>query len=173
MAFNSISLTSMQTKQYDFETQRKVGQEGEALLDQWLSPSYKVLDVSDNLKYQQSGIDRIVTRSDGSIITVEYKLDIAARRTGNLFFETVSNDKAKIPGWGWSSQADYWIFLIPQQEILVFNPGKLRALVWALQKTLKEKSVANKGYNTIGYPTPLIQAREVAFQTKTLYLEEL
>ncbi|MEM7795814.1 MAG: hypothetical protein AAF579_15345 [Cyanobacteria bacterium P01_C01_bin.118] len=163
----------MQTKQYDFETQRKVGQEGEALLDQWLSPSYKVLDVSDNLKYQQSGIDRIVMRSDGSVITVEYKFDIAARRTGNLFFETMSNDKAKIPGWGWSSQADYWIFLIPQQEILVFNPGKLRSLVWALQKTLKEKNVVNQGYNTVGYPIPLIQARKVAFQTKTLYLEEL
>ena len=163
----------MQTKQYDFETQRKVGKEGEALLDQWLYPVYKVLDVSDDLRYQQSGIDRIVTRSDGSSITVEYKLDLAARRTGNLFFETVSNDMAKIPGWGWSSQSDYLIFLFPLLEILVFIPGKLRALVWALQATLKKRSVANKGHNTIGYPIPLIQARKVAFQSKTLYLEKL
>ena len=94
-------------------------------------------------------------------------------RTGNIFFETVSNDKERIPGWGLSSQADYWIFLIPEQEILVFKPGRLRTLVWELQKSLKERSVPNKGYNTIGYPTPLIQARKVASQIKTLYLEKL
>ncbi len=163
----------MQTRQYDFDTQRKVGQEGETFLDQWLSPTYKVLDVSENLKYQQSGIDRVVTRPDGSVITIEYKFDMAAKRTGNLFFETVSNDKEFIPGWGWSSQADYWIFLIPEQEIIVFKPGKLRALVWELQKSLKERNVANKGYNTIGYPIALIQARKVAFQIKPLYLEKL
>jgi hypothetical protein len=163
----------MQAKQYDFDTQRNVGQEGESFLDRWLSPKYKVLDVSEDLKYQRSGVDRIVTRSDGSIITVEYKCDMAAKRTGNLFFETVSNDKERIPGWGWSSQADYWIFLIPEQEIIVFKPGKLRALVWELQKSLKERSVANRMYNTIGYPVPLVQARKVAFQVKTLYLEQL
>lgn len=61
----------MQTRQYDFDTQRKVGQEGETFLDQWLSSAYKVLDVSEDLKYQQSGIDRVVTRPDGSVIGVQ------------------------------------------------------------------------------------------------------
>lgn len=163
----------MQTKPYDFETQRKVGQEGETFLDQWLHPVYKVLDVSGEMKYQQAGIDRIVTRSDGSVITIEYKFDLVAKRTANLFFETISNDKEMIPGWGWSSQADYWIVLVPEQEILVFKPGKLRALVWELQKTLQKRSVPNRGYNTVGYPIPLTQARKVAFQIKTLYLESL
>ena len=92
MVFNSTSLISMQAKQYDFETQLKIGQEGETFLDQWLSPTYKVLNVSEDIKYQQSGIDRVVTRSDGSVITIEYKFDIAAKRTGNLFFETISNN---------------------------------------------------------------------------------
>jgi hypothetical protein len=100
MALNSTPLTSMQTRQYDFDNQRKVGQEGETFLDQWLSPTYRVLDVSEDLKYQQSGIDRVVTRLDGSVITIEYKFDMATKRTGNLFFETVSNDKELIPGWG-------------------------------------------------------------------------
>lgn len=163
----------MQAKQYDFETQRKLGQEGELFLDRWLSPAYKVLDVTGDLKYQQSGIDRLITRTDGTLITVEYKFDLAAKRTGNLFFETISNDSKKIPGWGWSSQADYWIFLIPDQEILVFKPGDLRALVWKLQKTLQERSIPNQGYKTIGYPVPISQARKVAFQIKTLYLEKL
>lgn len=173
MAFSSISPTFMQARQYDFDTQHRIGQQGEIFLDQWISSTYKVLDVSEDWKYRQSGIDRVVTRPDGSIITVEYKFDIAAKRTGNIFFETVSNDKKLIPGWGWSSQADYWIFLVPGQEIIVFKPGKLRALVWELQKSLTQRSIANQGYNTIGYPIPLIQARKVAFQVKTLYLDQL
>jgi hypothetical protein len=163
----------MQTKQYDFEIQRKIGQEGEKFLDQWLCHTYKVIDVSEKAKYQQSGIDRVITRSDGSVITVEYKFDIAAKRTSNLFFETISNDKQEVPGWGWTSQADYWIFLIPEREIVIFKPGNLRVLVWELQKSLTERIVPNKGYNTIGYPIPLAKARKVAFQVKTLYLERL
>ena len=173
MVFSFTFHTSMQARQYDFEIQRKIGQEGERFLDQWLRPIYKVSNVSEDLKYQQLGIDRVVTRSDGSVITVEYKFDIAAKRTGNLFFETISNNTENIPGWGWTSQADYWIFLIPEQEILVFKPGRLRALVWDLQKSLTKKTVPNKGYNTVGYPIPLTKAREVAFQVKTLYIEKL
>jgi len=163
----------MQAKQYDFETQRRIGQEGEIFLDRWLRPAYNVIDVSEDEKYQQSGIDRLITRSDGTVLSIEYKFDIAAKRTGNLFFETTSNDKERVPGWGWTSQACYWIFLIPEQEILVFKPGKLRSLVWQLQKSLQEKRIANKGYNTIGYPIPLTEARKVASQIKTLYLEKL
>lgn len=162
----------MQAKQYDFYTQREIGQSGENILDNWLSP-YKVLNVSQDQRYQQLGIDRVATRSDGSVMTIEYKFDITAKRTGNLFFETVSNDQQGTPGWGWSSQADYWIFLVPHQEILVFKPGDLRALIWQLQKSLKKKIIPNKGYNTIGYPVPLVRAREVTFQIKTLYLERL
>ena len=173
MEFNFTFHISMQTKQYDFETQRKIGREGEIFLDQWLYPIYTVSNVSENAKYRQSGIDRVIIRSDGSVVTVEYKFDIAAKRTKNLFFETISNDKGKIPGWGWASQADYWIFLIPKQEILVFKPGQLRTLVWELKKYLTQKSVPNKGYNTIGYPVPLVKAREVAFQIQPLYLETL
>jgi len=163
----------MQVKQYDFQTQQQIGKEGEAFLDQWLYPNYKVLNVSEDLNYQKAGIDRIVTRSDGSIITIEYKYDRAAKRTGNLFFETISNNISNTPGWGWTSQADYWIFLIPEQEILVFKPGALRTLVWSLKKSIKERNVPNNGYNTIGYPVPLVEARKVASQTRTLYLDKL
>lgn len=173
MELNSIFLIFMMTDQYNFDTQRKLGKKGEAFLDRWLVSHYNVLDVSENLMYQQSGIDRLVKRQDGSVITIEYKCDLAAKRTGNLFFETISNDRSSTPGWGWTSQADYWIFLVPEQEIIVFEPGKLRSLVWELKKLIKERYVANKGYNTVGYPIPLNQARKVAFQVKKLYLENL
>ena len=76
-----------------------------------------------------------------------------------------------VPGWGWSSQADYIIFLIPEQEIIVFEPAKLRALVWEKRDRLHSKSISNEGYNTVGYPLSLLEAKTLAFYVQTLHLE--
>ena len=161
----------MPDKPYKFSTQNRIGQSGEAYLDQWLQHTYKITDVSLDPKYQRSGIDRILTKPDGSKITVEYKVDAAAKRTGNIFFETISNDVRNVPGWGWSSQADYFIFLIPEQEIIIFEPAKLRALVWEKRDRLHSKSIPNEGYNTVGYPLSLSEAKTIAFYVQTLHLE--
>jgi hypothetical protein len=163
----------MQTKHYSFSSQYKLGKQGEHIVDQWLQNIYKVTDVSSIPRYQEAGIDRIIERTDGTNASVEYKFDIAAKRTGNLFFETVSNDVQGIPGWGWTSQADYWIFLIPQQEIIVIRPGKLRSLVWQHQTTLEERTVPNKSYKTLGVPVPLSNVKDVAYKIQKLYLDGL
>lgn len=152
----------MQNKLYKFSTQHQLGKIGEQIIDQWLEKNYQIQDVSHIPKYQESGIDRILTRPDGSTVNVEYKLDQTARRTGNIFFETISVDNKKIPGWGWSSTADYWIFLIPNQEILVIKPAKLRVLAWQKHAELKEKKISNQGYNTLGVPISLSEVRKIA-----------
>jgi len=158
----------MQTKYYDFKSQHKIGKEGEQFIDRWLKKNYKVTDVSDIPSYQKSGIDRIIEKKDGTTINVEYKFDVAAKRTGNIFFETVAVDNQSIPGWGWTSQADYWIFLIPEQEIIIVQPGNFRALIWQQQKVLKEKTVPNKNYNTLGVPVSLSDVKKIAYQIQRL-----
>lgn len=163
----------MPTKYYDFKTQKTLGKQGETIIDLWLKKTYKVTDVSDIYRYQKTGIDRIIERQDGTSATVEYKYDIAARRTGNIFFETVAVDIKNIPGWGWTSQADYWIFLIPQQEIIIIKPGNLRSLVWQKHLLLTERTVPNKNYKTLGIPVPLSDVRKIAYQIQNLYLEGL
>ncbi|ACK65724.1 conserved hypothetical protein [Rippkaea orientalis PCC 8801] len=155
-------------KIYNFHYQELIGKQGEAILDEWLKSIYKILDVSSIEKYQKMGIDRLLMRSDGSIITVEYKFDLASARTGNLFFETISVDTKNLTGWGWSSQADYWIFLIPTPEIIVIEPNKLRNLVWELRSILKEKKVPNINYNTWGVIIPLKQVKKIAHYQKKL-----
>ncbi|MGD1907435.1 MAG: hypothetical protein ACFB0C_15810 [Leptolyngbyaceae cyanobacterium] len=151
-----------QARKYSFQSQESIGKSGEKILDEWLKLNYKILDVSDISKYQKSGIDRILMRPDGTMVNVEYKFDIASSRTGNLFFETVSVDSRNIPGWGWRSQADYWIFLLPSMEILVVEPGKLRNLVWQERLAIEDKTVRNSNYRTLGIPVPLPRAREIA-----------
>jgi hypothetical protein len=154
---------STDSKIYSFKSQEIKGKYGERILDNWhISLGYKILDVSDTQKYRDIGIDRILMRPDGSTVNVEYKFDLASARTGNLFFETVSVDCQNTPGWGWSSQADYWIFLLPSREILVVEPKKMRNLVWQYREVGKDKEVPNLGYKTRGIPIPIKQVRLIA-----------
>jgi hypothetical protein len=82
----------MQTKPYRFDQQKLIGKKGEQILDNWLSTTYQIINVSHVLQYQNSGIDRLLIHSSGYSLSVEYKFDKAAARTGNLFFETTSVD---------------------------------------------------------------------------------
>lgn len=163
----------LKTKTYGFTQQALVGTRGEHILDHWLAQSYRILDVSDIKLYQESGIDRILMRPDGSTVKVEYKFDLASSRTGNIFFETVSVDKRNIPGWGWSSQADYWIFLLPTLEVLVVEPSQMRTLAWQYREQLVDKEIQNLGYKTIGIAIPLERVRAIARCVKNLNVEEL
>jgi len=158
----------MQTQIYSFHQQSLIGKKGELIIDEWIQATYKITDVSDIPQYQTSGIDRLLTTPDNSVISAEYKFDVMARRTGNLFFETISVDRRNIPGWGWSSQADYWFFLIPEQEILVIKPAAFRALVWQNREKINEKHIPNRGYKTIGYPIKLTAVRGIAHQVRKL-----
>lgn len=150
-------------KTYSFESQNILGKQGEVILDQWISKKYKVTDVSNSSHFRERCIDRVIERSDGTMFFAEYKFDKAARRTKNIFFETVSVDSQNIPGWGWKTQADYLIILVPDQELLIFRPDSLRALLWENRHSVEEKSVANVGYRTIGYPIALAKVREKTF----------
>jgi hypothetical protein len=165
---NITMRTQKKTKIYDFKSQEFIGKNGENILDKWLGSIYKILDVSTVKKYQNSGIDRILMRPDGSTVSVEYKFDLASSRTGNLFFETVSVDNQNIPGWGWQSQAEYWIFLLPTMEVLVIEPGKMRNMIWCHRWELQEKEIQNVGYKTLGIPIPLSKVREIAYYTVQL-----
>jgi hypothetical protein len=148
---------------YDFPTQYKVGKAGELVIDHWLQAlGYRIDDVSESPEYQKAGIDRLLIRPDGSITKAEYKTDVKAKQTGNLFFEIVSVDNRNIVGWGLTSQADLWIFFIPGHEILLIEPGKFRWLVLEQLATLQKKVVQNRGYCTIGLPVPLAKVREIA-----------
>ena len=154
--------TFMQTKQYSFQQQDLLGKQGEQILDDWLSFKYQIIDVSHILQYQTSGIDRLLIHPSGFTLSVEYKFDKAAARTGNLFFETTSVDTTGILGWGWSSQADYWIFLVPDNDIYIVKPSDFRLLVWQKREQLKEKHIQNCGYRTIGFPVKIADVKNIS-----------
>ncbi len=158
------------THESDFSSRKKKGKEGEAFVDRLLQevygyrlvdlgevPDYQkegathlLVDVSEIPKYQRVSIDRLLFQADGSQKTLEIKTDYRALETTNLFFEI---ERQGTPTWGMKSQADYFVFLIPEQELLFVEPCKLRLLAWNLRAKLQEKVVGNT--RTVGLPIPI------------------
>lgn len=157
-----------------FETSKQKGKMGEyrvdyllqflgfikvdlAEVDLYLGDGYDrlLVDVSDCPKYQKLDIDRILVSSDGSRQSLEIKTDYKARETQNIFFEVATGDR---PGWGYKSQADLWVFLIPGQELLMVKPGNFRLLVLDIQ--LKKEGITERG--TRGLLVPITEVRKIA-----------
>lgn len=152
---------------YKFDEKLKEGMEWEEVLDQVLSRWYQIEKVHQEL--QRQGLDRIFKRKDdGTRYGVEYKTDISAFGTDNIFIELVSVDRDNKPGWAYSSIAQRLIVFIPQlREILVADLNHIRdcKLKDWIEKYPKKK-IPNEGYNTIGIPVP-----KAEFQTSCTRIE--
>lgn len=107
--------------------------------------------------------DRYFVDED-QVLKVEYKSGIQTGYTGNLFLETVSVDARNIPGWVYTSQADYILYAtLLNDRILVFRPQRLRAVIEQLRERFREVATShnqNDGYDSRGVLVPLAWAEE-------------
>ena len=91
--------------------------------------------------------------------TIEYKSGIQTFYTGNVFLETISVDSSNKPGWVYTCRANLIFYAaILNNEILVFNPTRLRNQIEDLKTTFKVVKTSkgqNAGYNTHGVIIPL------------------
>lgn len=130
-------------------------------LDEWLRDGgYELRDATES--EQISGIDRVVTVDDDNDthVGIDYKCDTRWRHTGNLFIETVSNDRTGAPGWAVKQSAAKWIlyFTAPSQ-VFVYRARALREAVgrWKAAR-LPERKAENVGYSTVGLCVPMAAA---------------
>lgn len=141
---------------YEMKKQLARGEEAEQLLDRHFADRFEIRAATR--KEQRQGIDRIFVQHESQRrYLVEYKTDWTAGRTGNAFVETVSVDTKNIPGWAYSSQSDWLIYYVPdQQRILILSFARLRELLpsW-IQKHKAAPPIPNRGYNTLGILVPL------------------
>lgn len=152
----SETSTCLREQEYQFGQQLSVGAMHEGEIDRFAVSILHVKIRPATPEQQCMGIDRIWARRDGRQQSVEYKADIAAARTGNLFVETVSVDAAGRPGWAYTSLA---------QLLVQYVPGLARVIISRMM-TVKERlpgwlasyplqPVPNEGYNTVGVLVPL------------------
>lgn len=152
---------------YQFDSQFAQGNEGESQLDAFFSRHYFILPVSRPM--QRLGIDRVFVNIKTMVMhSVEYKTDLKAAQSGNVFLETVSVDKDNKPGWIYSSRADWLFYFMPQIETLYcveFAQLRLSLSKWVSRYPCKV--IPNVGYNTEGI---IIPKHEIALLSKCVYV---
>ncbi len=145
---------------YDFSGRDKLGKIGEAVCQEMLklcSWVENVKSVRSDKDYQNKDIDLVANSKDNKVCNIEVKTD--SYMSGNMFYETISNDKTNKLGCFETSESDYifYYFIHPQcRKIYVFNTKELRAWVQQNKSRYKLKRVFNYSFCSLGYAIPLV-----------------
>lgn len=155
----------------------KRGNEGEEVLDGWLLSTGVGLD-GVGMEQQRQGIDRILTTQDGRLVTLEYKTDYRAVKTGNAYIETVSVCKDGVVekrGWVHTTQAEWVLYFTPgttEGTVYALKPDRLREELDRWQDTYRTVTVQNKGYSGAGILVPLTQLKEIASWCRSMAIRQ-
>ncbi len=154
---------------YDMQAQLNRGEEAERQLDAHFIERFEIETASR--EQQRQGIDRIFSRrATARLYTIEYKSDWTAGRTGNAFIETVSVDTMNIPGWAYSSTAQWLVYWVPPREqlYLIRLETLRRQLDGWIEQHGPEKAIPNDGYYTLGVTVPLGELEQRCEKVETL-----
>lgn len=151
---------------YRFETQNKIGREGEKRLDAFFSRWFHILDVPQIM--QDEGVDRIFWNlSDRGFSTIEYKTDKEAGRTGNAFVELIGDNVRNRPGWAVKSCAQWLAYLVADTGVCyVIQVRRLQSRLkqWETQYPIRTSD--NHGrlgpYQGVGILVPLHEFQKIA-----------
>ena len=144
-------LEDVKKKFFGFNAQLKVGAKGEKLFEQ----NYPaLLEKSKDQRWD------FVMKSTGQ--KIEIKTDTYSAKTGNFFFEKISNDTKgfkQSPGGPWRAEqdkVDIFCYLYFDDKLCYEFPNVKRLVKRLNQLTtgLEPVSIKNRTYNTIGYKVP-------------------
>lgn len=150
----------MSNKVYEFNSSNKIGHQGEQFVKQWileLHPNVtSITDVSDDKFYQKQDIDFLVDFTSGKQATVEIKTD--TYKTGNMFFETISNEEYQTKGCLMKTNADFLFYYFSNYQngvLYIFKMKAFRKFVLDNLPHFRERRVTNTTHTSIGYIVPL------------------
>lgn len=149
----------MSDKVYEFNSSNKIGHQGELFIEEWLSnnPNVKQIeDVSGNVAYQKQDVDFLVTLQDGSQMSVEIKTD--TYKTGNMFFETISNEEYQTLGCLMKTKADFLFYYFPNYQggvLYIFKMQAFRNFIVNNLPHFRKQRVYNTTHTSLGYIVPL------------------
>ena len=129
----------------------------------------KVENVEDIQFFREKDIDLIYVRKDGVWNLIEVKGD-TQHKTGNFFFETISNESKNTPGCFMYTEAN-WIFycfveigrlyVLPMPETRKWFEEKIKNNPDVFKKRKTSTNCGNgNSYNTVGYLVPIRMVRK-------------
>jgi hypothetical protein len=135
-------------------------------LDEWLRTGYVVREATTAEQWR--GIDRVAADGDGEH-TIDYKCDLAWARTRNCFIEHTSNAQTGRPGWALTSEADWLLYFLIPDRVLVLTFVMLRRHLLRWQQVYPTRRAKNEeGYDTLGLCVPVSIVEHVAEYTARL-----
>lgn len=150
----------MSNKVYEFNSSNKIGHQGEQFVKQWildLHPNVaSITDVSEDKFYQRQDIDFVVDFINGKQATVEIKTD--TYKTGNMFFETISNEEYQTKGCLMKTNADFLFYYFSNYQngvLYIFKMKAFRKFVLDNLPHFRQRRVTNTTHTSIGYIVPL------------------
>ena len=150
----------MSNKVYEFNSSNKIGHQGEQFVKQWildLHPNVSsITDVSDDKFYQKQDVDFVVDFINGKQVTIEIKTD--TYKTGNMFFETISNEEYQTKGCLMKTNADFLFYYFPNYQngvLYIFKMKAFRKFVLDNLSHFRQRRVTNTTHTSIGYIVPL------------------
>ncbi len=98
---------------YEFDDKRIQGDEGVKRFVCYLERKYPQLTVKYATPSQdRQGTDLICTNQHGETFRVQVKTDFQAQHTGNLFLETISNERRGTHGLIYKGGCDWVVFVV-------------------------------------------------------------
>ena len=91
---------------------------------------------------------------DGQYL-IDYKCDEAWRRTRNVFIETVSNARTGRRGWALTSEAEWLLYFLTPDRVLVLTFTAVRRHLPTWQARFRLRAAVNDGYDTLGLCVPV------------------
>lgn len=151
----------MSNKVYEFNSSNKIGHQGEQFVKQWileLHPNVSsITDVSDDKFYQKQDVDFVVNFTNGKQALIEIKTD--TYKTGNMFFETISNEEYQTKGCLMKTNSDFLFYYFPNYQngvLYIFKMKAFRKFVLDNLPHFRERRVTNTTHTSIGYIVPLL-----------------
>lgn len=150
-------------KEYSFTERFSVGERGEKELDRYLQSAPEVQELRHFPALERMGIDRIALLRTGERISIEYKTDLVAGNTGNVFVETMSNKDRGVHGWAETSLAQLLLYYIPTKGLLLHvEMLRVRRMLAAWEKEFGRKVVKNTNWTGEGVLVPLDRFSKLA-----------
>lgn len=143
-----------------FEASCAVEAKWAPILDRIISEQYPLEPASRSDEWH--GLDRWVVDDSGHRVGLEYKFDEKWARTGNAFFEIISNDRTRRPGWLESCQATWLLYFLTPHTVLVYLTKRLRRMSQPWRQAYPVRRARNQGYSTLGLCVPVAVAQQAA-----------
>lgn len=157
---------------YDFSGRDKLAKIGETVVAKYLKTlknTKGIKNVRNDKEYQSKDIDILLTLKNDIVVKIEVKTD--SYTSGNMFYETVSNDVKNEIGCFEKTESDYifYYFIHPSyRKIYIFNTETLREWKEKHKDEYKIKRVFNYSYNSLGYAFPLEKLEKDLKETLTI-----